>query len=155
MGILLLCTLEIPFFHITCSTLRRFSTTICPHYRTIWDFDYLSVHPNKSGQTHPIIITVNDTVLQLMQAKTNATCFSFFSLSEDNFLATFWMWRHKHLQSSSHLPLCIKHTIFWGHALANIKSFKGLFCIYETCFFPHDALGILTKPAKMYILREM
>ena len=77
--------MEIPFFHIDSPITRTLSTTICLHYRTIWDSDYLNVHPHKSRQAHLIIITMNNIVLQFIQAQ-NTTCFFFvfffFNLSE-------------------------------------------------------------------------
>ena len=70
--------MEMPFFHINPPIIRIFSTTICLHYRTIWESDYLNVHPHKSRQAHLISIMVNNIVLQLIQAQ-NTTCFfSFF-----------------------------------------------------------------------------
>ena len=72
--------MEMPFFHINPPIIRIFSTTICLHYRTIWESDYLNVHPHKSRQAHLISIMVNNIVLQLIQAQ-NTTCFfSFFCL---------------------------------------------------------------------------
>ena len=72
--------MEIPFFHIDSPIIRTLSTTICLHYRTIWDSDYLNVHPHKSRQAHLIIITMNNIVLQLIQAQ-NTTYFFFFSFN--------------------------------------------------------------------------
>ena len=71
--------MDMPFFPINPPIIRTFSTTICLHYRTIWESDYLNVHPHKSRQAHLISIMVNNIVLQLIQAQ-NTTCFSFFCL---------------------------------------------------------------------------